>query len=295
MLGQSPDRPAPGRSRPARLRPDVVSHRPVPARLPELPRDRGSARQRPRFLPFRRGRRDRPARRRATASARRSDSQARDYTRQDLIADLDSEFGPDAVRRGRRAVRRQLRALPFEPSGQRRPTRSRIAISTPWRRTIRARCARTSSATTRRRRSTEVGTFRCRALHSNHMRGPPLFRVRLRNPAQPAGGRRHSRARENSRTTVAATTAISRCSTSGRRRRSCTTTRSVPEICGKPKNAENDFFRSRYVDASGKLVDPQPACMRLRPERRGPLRALQAVDARAVASEGARHQADADR
>ena len=34
-----------------------------------------------------------------------------------------------------------------------------------------------------------------------------------------------------------------------------------PEICGKPKNAENDFFRSRYVDASGKPVDPQPQCM----------------------------------
>ena len=33
-----------------------------------------------------------------------------------------------------------------------------------------------------------------------------------------------------------------------------------PEVCGKPKNAENDFFRSRYVDASGKLVDPQPQC-----------------------------------
>ena len=45
VLGQSPDRLSPGRSRAARLRPDVVSHRPVPARLPALPRDRGSARR----------------------------------------------------------------------------------------------------------------------------------------------------------------------------------------------------------------------------------------------------------
>jgi hypothetical protein len=34
-----------------------------------------------------------------------------------------------------------------------------------------------------------------------------------------------------------------------------------PEMCGKPKNAENDFFRSRYVDTNGKLLDPQPACV----------------------------------
>ena len=63
VLGQSPDRLPPGRSGAARLRPDVVSHRPVPARLPALPRDRGPARQRARFLPFRRGRRDRSLRR----------------------------------------------------------------------------------------------------------------------------------------------------------------------------------------------------------------------------------------
>src|SRR4029078_8825455 len=34
-----------------------------------------------------------------------------------------------------------------------------------------------------------------------------------------------------------------------------------PEICDNPRSAENDFFRSRYVDASGKLLDPQPQCM----------------------------------
>jgi hypothetical protein len=34
-----------------------------------------------------------------------------------------------------------------------------------------------------------------------------------------------------------------------------------PEVCGKPKNSENDFPRSRYVDSSGKLLDPQPQCV----------------------------------
>jgi hypothetical protein len=33
-----------------------------------------------------------------------------------------------------------------------------------------------------------------------------------------------------------------------------------PELCGKPKNSENDFFRARYVDASGKLMESQPEC-----------------------------------
>ena len=47
---------------------------------------------------------------------------------------------------------------------------------------------------------------------------------------------------------AAATTATSRCSACGRTRRSCTTTRSGPELCGKPENAANDFYRSPYVD-----------------------------------------------
>jgi hypothetical protein len=42
-----------------------------------------------------------------------------------------------------------------------------------------------------------------------------------------------------------------------------------PEMCNKPKNAENDFFRSRYVDSAGKLLDPQPACVVFDPSVQG--------------------------
>jgi hypothetical protein len=41
---------------------------------------------------------------------------------------------------------------------------------------------------------TEVGTFRCRALHSNHKAGHLYMEYGFRHAAQAAGGRRHSRA-----------------------------------------------------------------------------------------------------
>jgi hypothetical protein len=44
---------------------------------------------------------------------------------------------------------------------------------------------------------------------------------------------------------------------------------SVPEICGKPANKANDFHRARYVDASGKLLDQQPDCLRYDPSVEG--------------------------
>ncbi len=54
VLGQSLRRHAPGRSPATRLRPDVVQHRSVPARLPQLPGSRGSPAESPRFLRLRR-------------------------------------------------------------------------------------------------------------------------------------------------------------------------------------------------------------------------------------------------
>jgi hypothetical protein len=33
-----------------------------------------------------------------------------------------------------------------------------------------------------------------------------------------------------------------------------------PELCGKPRNPKNDFFRARYVDLNGQLIAEQPAC-----------------------------------
>src|SRR5258708_15191581 len=33
-----------------------------------------------------------------------------------------------------------------------------------------------------------------------------------------------------------------------------------PEVCGKPKNNSNDFYRSPYVDASNKPLPNPPPC-----------------------------------
>ena len=85
-----------------------------------------------------------------------------------LVAQLDREFGANAVAARARGVCGHLRALPFEskpapwtrhdrlPRDRRGPARS---------------CASTSSATSEPVPVTEVGTSRSRALHSNHMKG----------------------------------------------------------------------------------------------------------------------------
>ncbi len=293
MLGESPHGPSPGRSCPARLRPDAISDRAVPARLPELPRDRGPARQRSRISssPPRATRRICTSL--AIASARRTDSRARDYTRQDLIADLDREFGPDAVRRGRvlfaENCARCHSSLPDTPADSFK-TRDFYAVAEDHPRKVRKDFLGNDASTP----ATEVGTFRCRALHSNHVAGhlyseygSETLRAKPVVADIPERGRNKDNGRGYYRNVsllnVWATAPFMHNNAIG------------PEVCGKPKNPENDFFRSRYVDASGKLVDPQPQCMAYDPSVDGPLRALQAVDARAPASEGARHQADAHR
>jgi len=108
--------------------------------------------------------------------------------------------------------------------------------------------------------ATEVGTFRCRALHSNHVAGHLYSEYgseTLRGRAVVADIPERKESKDNGRgyyrnislLNVWATAPFMHNNAIG------------PEICGKPKNAENDFFRSRYVDASGKPVDPQPQCM----------------------------------
>jgi hypothetical protein len=105
----------------------------------------------------------------------------------------------------------------------------------------------------------EVGTFRCRALHSNHVAGhlyseygSETLRSRSVVADIPERGENKDNGRGYYRNisllNVWATAPFMHNNAIG------------PEVCGKPKNAENDFFRSRYVDASGKLVDPQPQC-----------------------------------
>ncbi|NUP95345.1 MAG: cytochrome c, partial [Planctomycetaceae bacterium] len=111
---------------------------------------------------------------------------------------------------------------------------------------------------------TEVGTFRCRALHSNHMAGHLYMEYgsdSLRGRGVVAdipepealknGGRGYLR--NISLVNVWSTAPFMHNNAIG------------PEICGKPANRDNDFHRARYVGADGKLLAEQPACLRYDP------------------------------
>jgi hypothetical protein len=116
----------------------------------------------------------------------------------------------------------------------------------------------------------EVGTFRCRAMHSNHMAGhiwqeygsetlraqPPDPNVR--EPGD--GGRGHYR--NISLLNLWAHAPFLHNNALG------------PELCGKPQHAANDFYamRPRYVDGSSVKLLPagqQPACFEYDPSVEG--------------------------
>ncbi len=259
VLGQSPDRLSPGRSRPARLRPDVVSHRPVPARLPALPRDRGSARQHSRFLPLRGGRRDRSATSPAIASARPGTARPA-TTRARTSSPISTANSARTPCGGAGCCSPKTARGAIRASRTRRPTRSRRGTSTPSPKTIRARCARISSATTRPRRRprwARSAAARCTRITWRGICMPSTAPRRCAAGRWSRTFRSARRSKDNGRgyyrnislLNVWATAPFMHNNAIG------------PEVCGKPKNAENDFFRSRYVDASGKLVDPQPQCV----------------------------------
>ena len=189
------------------------------------------------------------------------------YTEQDLIDALEREFGDNAVARGSEifantcarchssqpeAAAGQFASLDFHKidlgSGMREEWLGNDR-STPV---------------------SEVGTFRCRALHSNHMTGhiwqeygsetlraqPPDPNVR--EPGD--GGRGHYR--NISLLNLWAHAPFLHNNALG------------PELCGKPQHAANDFYamRPRYVDGSSVKLLPaeqQPACFEYDPSVEG--------------------------
>lgn len=195
----------------------------------------------------------------ARSSERKAkDANAKDYTRVDLVTDLDKEFGKDAVKRGQaifaESCARCHSSIPENVGG---PFKDRdfSALAEDHPRKIRKDFLGNDKPTL----ATEVGTFRCRALHSNHMTGhlyqeyaSENLRGQKPDPNIPEredlknDGRGYYR--NISLLNVWATAPFMHNNAIG------------PELCGKPANKENDFFRARYVDASSKLLDKQPAC-----------------------------------
>ncbi len=185
------------------------------------------------------------------------------YSRGDLVADLDKEFGKDAVARGQTVFAENCaRCHSSIPEAEGGPFKSRdfAAPNDAHPRKLRADFLGNDQATP----VTEVGTFRCRALHSNHMAGHlymeygnEAMRGRAVVPDIPEqnalkdGGRGYLR--NVSLVNVWATAPFMHNNAIG------------PEICGKPANKANDFHRARYAGDDNTLLASQPECLRYDP------------------------------
>lgn len=172
-----------------------------------------------------------------------------------FFADLDKEFGKDSVKRGREVFaancarcHSSIAEKDGGPFGNRdfRAVDSASGLRADW------------MGNDQSTPVSEVGTSRCRALHSNHLAGhvwqeygSETMRSRPQDPniKEPSdGGRGYYR--NVSLLSLWAHAPFLHDNSLG------------PELCGKPANAGNDFYRTSYVDASGKLLPAAqaPAC-----------------------------------
>lgn len=176
------------------------------------------------------------------------------YAYEDLVADLDKQFGKGAVSRGRDLFAdncaRCHSSIPESVGG---PFKSRDFRALDAKTGLRADWMGNDQSTL----VSEVGTFRCRALHSNHMAGhvwqeygSETMRGRTPDPSlkEPHdGGRGYYR--NISLLSVWAHAPLMHNNAMG------------PEICGKPKGKANDFYRSPYIDrTTGKPLADAPSC-----------------------------------
>ena len=194
------------------------------------------------------------------AVARENERKAKDatarYSQDDLVADLDRQFGKGAVARGREVFAdtcaRCHSSISAEQGGA---FRNRDFRAIDEKTGLRRDWLGNDQAT----KVTEVGTSRCRALHSNHMAGhiwqeygSETLRARASDPAvrEPGDGGRGSY-RNVSLVSAWAHAPFTHNNALG------------PEICGQPKNRDNFFYRSTYVDPATKQLlpaDKAPAC-----------------------------------
>lgn len=203
----------------------------------------------------------------ARAKVLKARDPAASYLASDLVADLEKEFGKGAVTRGQALFAENCArchsSIPESEGGAFR-NRDFSAASAAHPRQVRADFLGNDQSTP----VTEVGTFRCRALHSNHraghlymeyasetLRRRPVVADIPERVALKDGGRGYLR--NVSLVNVWATAPFMHNNAVG------------PEICGKPAHPDNDFDRPRYVDRDGKLLAKQPECLRYDPSVEG--------------------------
>lgn len=178
---------------------------------------------------------------------------ARKYDQNDLVDDLEKEFGKGAVSRGRLVFAENCaRCHSSIPESVGGPFKNRDFAKVSETTGVREDWLGSDIATA----ATEVGTFRCRALHANHMAGhvwqeygSETLRARPRdaNVREPSdGGRGYYR--NISLVNAWAHAPFMHNNAMG------------PELCGAPSNTSNDFYRTTYVDGGGSVASSAPAC-----------------------------------
>ena len=170
------------------------------------------------------------------------------YAYADLVDDLETEFGSGAVTRGKTVFAENCAACHSSQSGpiEGRDFRALAANG------LRADWLGNDVPTL----ATEVGTFRCRSLHSNHMAGhvwqeyaSETYRARPADPNNPdpnGGGRGYYR--NISLVNLWAHAPFLHNNALG------------PELCGWGGVGTYEFYRNTYVDADGKQLATPPAC-----------------------------------
>ncbi len=176
----------------------------------------------------------------------------------DWIDALEAEYGPGKVARGRQVFAENCARC---HSSQQGPVDTRDFHQASKRAGVNQDWLGNDVSTP----VSEVGTYGCRALHSNHMKGhiweefasetyrakPPDANL---NDAT-GGGRGYYR--NVSLVDLWAHAPFMHNNAIG------------PELCGKPADPADEFYRSPYVDASGKPLSDPPGCWKYDPSVEG--------------------------
>jgi hypothetical protein len=191
----------------------------------------------------------------ARENARKAGNSAARYAYDDLVADLETQFGTGSIARGHDVFAANCaRCHSSVPEAAGGSFRSRDFRAIDQKTGLRADWLGNDAATL----ASEVGSNRCRALHSNHMAGhiweqygSQTLRARPQDPnlREPHdGGRGYYR--NISLLSLWAHAPFLHNNAMG------------PEICGQPSDRANFFYRNSYADAQGKPVadTDAPAC-----------------------------------
>ncbi len=185
----------------------------------------------------------------ARANMRKAETPDASYEYADLVDDLEQEFGEGAVARGKSVFADNCASC---HSSQGEPFAARDFREVDEKTGLRADFLGNDKATP----ASEVGTFRCRSLHSNHMAGhiwqeyaSETYRARppdagMRDPS--GGGRGYYR--NISLVNLWAHAPFMHNNAMG------------PELCGSREPGKNQFYSTTYVNADQTLMDNPPEC-----------------------------------